>query len=59
MEATLARLRGATQTRIAPRPTKGGTVYSLETSVTQHLDPQRIYVGRDLSNTSRLVYRSW
>ncbi len=39
--------------------TKGGTIYSLETSVTEHLDPQRIYVGRDLANTSRLVYRSW
>ena len=37
---------------------KGGTVYSLEQSVTEHLDPQRTYVGRDLSNLGRLVYRS-
>jgi peptide/nickel transport system substrate-binding protein len=37
---------------------KGGTVYSLETSVTQAWDPQRTYTGRDLSNQSRLVYRS-
>ena len=37
---------------------KGGTIYSLETSVTQSLDPQRTYTGRDLSNQSRLVYRS-
>jgi peptide/nickel transport system substrate-binding protein len=39
--------------------TKGGTVFSLEQSVTEHLDPQRTYVGRDISNLSRLVYRSW
>ena len=38
---------------------KGGTVYSLELSVTEHLDPQRVYVGRDISNLGRLVYRSW
>ena len=38
--------------------TKGGTIYSLEQSVTEHLDPQRTYVGRDISNLSRLVYRS-
>ena len=37
---------------------KGGTVYSLEQSVTEHLDPQRTYVGRDISNLGRLVYRS-
>src|ERR687889_591062 len=39
--------------------TKGGTVYSLEQSVTEHLDPQRVYVGRDISSLGRLVYRSW
>jgi peptide/nickel transport system substrate-binding protein len=38
--------------------TKGGTIYSLEQAVTEHLDPQRTYVGRDISNLSRLVYRS-
>ena len=38
---------------------KGGTIYSLELSVTEHLDPQRIYIGRDISNLGRLVYRSW
>ncbi len=26
--------------------------------MTEHLDPQRTYVGRDISNLSRLVYRS-
>jgi peptide/nickel transport system substrate-binding protein len=39
--------------------TKGGTVFSLEQSVTEHLDPQRTYVGRDIANLGRLVYRSW
>ena len=38
---------------------KGGTIYSLELSVTEHLDPQRVYIGRDISNLGRLVYRSW
>jgi peptide/nickel transport system substrate-binding protein len=38
---------------------KGGTVFSLEQSVTEHLDPQRTYVGRDISNLGRLAYRSW
>ena len=37
---------------------KGGTVFSLEQAVTQHLDPHRIYVGRDISNLNRIVYRS-
>jgi len=39
--------------------TKGGTLYSLEQAVTEHLDPQRVYVGRDISNLGRTVYRSW
>ena len=52
------RARGQHRTRSAPTATKGGTVYSLELSVTQPLDPQRTYTGRDLSNMSRLVYRS-
>ena len=38
---------------------KGGTVFSLEQAVTEHLDPQRTYVGRDIANLGRLVYRSW
>ncbi|HEX5086199.1 MAG TPA: ABC transporter substrate-binding protein, partial [Nocardioides sp.] len=36
---------------------KGGTVFSLEQSVTQSLDPQRTYTGRDISNMSRLFAR--
>ena len=39
--------------------TKGGTVYSLEQAVTQTLDPQRVYSGRDISYLGNLVYRSW
>jgi len=38
---------------------KGGTVFSLEQSVTEHLDPQRTYVGRDMAYLGRLAYRSW
>lgn len=38
--------------------TKGGTVYVLTKRSAEHLDPQRMYIGRDLSNTGRLVYRS-
>ena len=38
---------------------QGGTVYSLEQAVTEHLDPQRLYSGRDIANLGRLVYRSW
>ena len=39
-----------TRTPNRTEATKGGTVFSLEQSVTEHLDPQRIYVGRDISN---------
>jgi peptide/nickel transport system substrate-binding protein len=38
--------------------TKGGTIFSLEQSVTQSLDPQRTYTGRDISNMGRLFSRS-
>ena len=37
---------------------KGGTLHYLTFRPTEHLDPQRMYIGRDLSDTSRLVYRS-
>jgi peptide/nickel transport system substrate-binding protein len=36
---------------------KGGEITYLQTAVTEHLDPQRVYVGRDISNLNRLVYR--
>ena len=38
--------------------TQGGDITYLQVAVTEHLDPQRTYVGRDISNLSRLVYRS-
>ena len=38
--------------------TTGGTVRFLQLSGSEHLDPQRMYIGRDLSNFGRLVYRS-
>jgi peptide/nickel transport system substrate-binding protein len=37
---------------------KGGTLYYLTNRPTEHLDPQRTYIGRDISNMSRLAYRS-
>ena len=37
---------------------KGGTLYYLMEDPIEHLDPQRVYVGRDISNLSRTVYRT-
>jgi len=37
--------------------TKGGTLYYLTRTSAEHMDPHRIYVGRDISNLNRLVYR--
>lgn len=36
---------------------KGGTIYWLTKRAAEHLDPQRIYIGRDLVNMNRMVYR--
>ena len=36
---------------------KGGDITYLATAVIEHLDPQRVYVGRDISNLNRLSYR--
>jgi peptide/nickel transport system substrate-binding protein len=35
----------------------GGTLYYLTKRPTEHLDPQRTYIGRDLADENRLVYR--
>ena len=37
---------------------KGGTLYYLTQRPTEHWDPQRTYIGRDLADASRLFYRS-
>lgn len=37
--------------------TAGGTLYYLTKRPAEHLDPQRTYIGRDLSNLNRMVYR--
>lgn len=37
---------------------KGGTLTYLMEDPIEHLDPQRVYVGRDISNLSRTVYRT-
>ena len=39
--------------------TKGGTVYSLEQAVTQTLDPQRVYSGRDISYLAASSTAAW
>lgn len=36
----------------------GGTLYYLTKRAAEHLDPQRTYIGRDISNEARLVYRT-
>lgn len=36
----------------------GGTLHFLQYSPSEHLDPQRMYIGRDISNFGRTVYRS-
>lgn len=36
----------------------GGTLYYLTKRAAEHLDPQRTYVGRDIANESRMVYRT-
>jgi peptide/nickel transport system substrate-binding protein len=37
---------------------KGGTLNYLTFRSAEHLDPQRMYIGRDLANMARLSYRS-
>jgi peptide/nickel transport system substrate-binding protein len=36
----------------------GGTLYYLTKRAAEHLDPQRTYIGRDISTEARLVYRT-
>jgi peptide/nickel transport system substrate-binding protein len=36
----------------------GGTLYYLTKRSAEHLDPQRMYIGRDLANMGRIAYRS-
>jgi peptide/nickel transport system substrate-binding protein len=36
---------------------KGGTLYWLTKRAAEHMDPQRTYIGRDIFNQQRLVYR--
>lgn len=38
--------------------TKGGTINYLGKRSAEHLDPQRVYLGTDLTNLSRLAYRN-
>jgi peptide/nickel transport system substrate-binding protein len=36
---------------------RGGEITYLSTAIIEHLDPQRVYDGRDIANLGRLVYR--
>ena len=42
----------------AAAATKGGTLNYLTKRAAEHLDPQRTYIGRDISNEARMVYRT-
>ncbi len=46
---------GSTKT---PSDAGGGTLYYYMDKPVEHVDPQRTYAGRDISNLNRLVYRS-
>jgi peptide/nickel transport system substrate-binding protein len=48
----------ASNTDGASAPKAGGTLYYLTKRPAEHMDPQRTYIGRDLGNQSRLVYRT-
>jgi peptide/nickel transport system substrate-binding protein len=48
----------ASKSNGASAPTAGGTLYYLTKRPAEHMDPQRTYIGRDLANQSRLVYRT-
>jgi len=37
---------------------KGGTLSYLTKRAAEHLDPQRTYIGRDIANEARMVYRT-
>jgi peptide/nickel transport system substrate-binding protein len=37
---------------------KGGTLYYLTSRSAEHLDPQRTYIGRDIADEARLLYRT-
>ena len=36
----------------------GGTLYYLTDQAADHLDPQRTWIGRDIANETRMVYRT-
>jgi peptide/nickel transport system substrate-binding protein len=42
----------------ATSTTRGRTLYYLTSRNTEHWDPQRTYLGRDLTNASRMFYRT-
>ncbi len=57
---TLAGCGGGSSTsnNASTKGSKGGTLYYLTFRPAEHLDPQRMYIGRDLADMGRMVYRS-
>jgi len=50
---------GTTSSSTQANVAKGGTLYySTGTRNVEHWDPQRMYIGRDLANATRLFYRT-
>ena len=49
---------GSTSAASGGSAAAGGTIYYLTKRPAEHLDPQRTYIGRDLADLSRMVYRS-
>ncbi|MCW2757433.1 MAG: extracellular solute-binding protein family 5, partial [Nocardioidaceae bacterium] len=49
---------GSSSSGDTAKASAGGTLYYYIFKPIEHVDPQRIYVGRDISNFSRTVYRS-
>jgi peptide/nickel transport system substrate-binding protein len=56
---SLASCGGASDTPSGGDAKAGGTLYYLTgPRLVEHWDPQRMYIGRDLTNANRLIYRS-
>jgi peptide/nickel transport system substrate-binding protein len=49
---------GSSSTGNTKSGSSGGTLYYMIFKPLEHVDPQRVYVGRDISNFGRTVYRS-
>ena len=57
VSVTLVACGSNSDTKAKTSDAKGGTLYYLTKRPAEHLDPQRMYIGRDLADMNRLVYR--